>query len=175
MKKNNAITFFVGLMLYYLIGNNLPGYKFGPIGKIGLRFRRLISPLLFVKCGENVDVGRKISFSKEISLGNNSGIGDNAYFQGKVSIGNDVMMGPKCAFIADNHNYSNILIPMRDQGFQKGEIIIDDDVWLGYGVIVLAGVHIGKGSVIGAGAVVTKDIPEYTIAGGVPAKVIKRR
>ena len=57
----------------------------------------------------------------------------------------------------------------------KGDIIIDDDVWIGYRSIILSGVHIGQGAVIAAGAVVTKDVPPYTIVGGVPAKVIKYR
>lgn len=69
---------------------------------------------------------------------------------------------------------SNILRTGID-AISKGNIIVDDDVWLGQGVIVLSGVHIGQGAVIAAGAVVTKDVPPYAIVGGVPAKVIKYR
>ena len=66
--------------------------------------------------------------------------------------------------------------PIRSQPLQtKGGIVIEDDVWLGFGVIVLDGVRIGKGAVIGAGSVVTKDIPEGAIAAGIPARVIKMR
>ena len=57
----------------------------------------------------------------------------------------------------------------------KGAIIVDDDVWIGYGATIMSGVHIGQGAVVAAGAVVTKDVPPYAIVGGVPAKVIKYR
>lgn len=69
---------------------------------------------------------------------------------------------------------SNILRTGID-AISKGDIIVDDDVWLGQGAIVLSGVHIGQGAVVAAGAVVTKDVPPYAIVGGVPAKVIKYR
>lgn len=62
-----------------------------------------------------------------------------------------------------------------DEAFSKGDIVIDDDVWIGYGATIMSGVHIGQGAVVAAGAVVTKDIPPYAIVGGVPAKVIKYR
>ena len=61
------------------------------------------------------------------------------------------------------------------EAISKGDIIVDDDVWIGYGATILSGVHIGQGAVIAAGAVVTKDVPPYAIVGGVPAKVIKYR
>lgn len=57
----------------------------------------------------------------------------------------------------------------------KGDIIVDDDVWIGYGATIMSGVHIGQGAVVAAGSVVTKDVPPYAIVGGVPAKVIKYR
>lgn len=62
-----------------------------------------------------------------------------------------------------------------DEAFSKGDIVIDDDVWIGYGATIMAGVHVGQGAVVAAGAVVTKDVPPYAIVGGVPAKVIKYR
>ena len=61
------------------------------------------------------------------------------------------------------------------ESFGKGDIIVDDDVWIGYGATIMSGVHIGQGAVVAAGAVVTKDVPPYAIVGGVPAKVIKYR
>jgi serine acetyltransferase len=64
---------------------------------------------------------------------------------------------------------------MGNEAFSKGNIVIDDDVWIGYGVTILSGVHIGQGAVVAAGAVVTKDVPPYAIVGGVPAKIIKYR
>ena len=61
------------------------------------------------------------------------------------------------------------------EGVSKGNIIVDDDVWIGYRAIIMSGVHIGQGAIVAAGAVVTKDVPPYAIVGGVPAKVIKYR
>lgn len=96
-------------------------------------------------------------------------------YQGSIHIGEDVQIAPACAFYPYNHSMSAD-IPMKQQPLvSKGGIRIDDDVWLGYGVIVLDGVHIGKGAVIGAGSVVNRDIPAGTIAAGVPARVIKDR
>lgn len=63
----------------------------------------------------------------------------------------------------------------RQEAFAKGDIVVDDDVWIGYGATVMSGVHIGQGAVVAAGAVVTKDVPPYAIVGGVPAKIIKYR
>ena len=64
---------------------------------------------------------------------------------------------------------------MGYEGVSKGDIHLDDDVWIGYGATILSGVHIGQGAVIAAGAVVTRDVPPYAVAGGVPAKVIEYR
>ncbi|MBR76462.1 MAG: acetyltransferase [Flavobacteriales bacterium] len=74
-----------------------------------------------------------------------------------------------------DHNFNSIDLPMIKQGITTSSVLIDDDVWIGHGVIITKGVKIGKGSIIAAGAVVTKDIPAYSIAGGVPARVIKKR
>jgi len=65
--------------------------------------------------------------------------------------------------------------PVMDQPKQEGDIVLGDDVWLGANVVVTAGVSIGEGAVVGAGAVVTRDLPPYSIAGGVPARVIGER
>jgi len=130
---------------------------------------------MFVECGKKVDIGRHISFSSKISLGDRSSIGDNSYFNGEVIIGKDVMMSPNCAFIASTHNHSRIDIPMNIQGSSNSRICIGNDVWIGYRAIINKGVTIGNGAIIAAGSVVTKDVPDYAIVGGVPAKVIKFR
>ena len=75
-----------------------------------------------------------------------------------------------------NHAFDRIDIPMCEQGYlPEKTIVISDDVWIGGHVIILPGVHIGNGAIVGAGAVVTKDVPQYAIVGGNPAKVIKYR
>ncbi|MGL5880507.1 MAG: acyltransferase [Xenococcaceae cyanobacterium] len=93
----------------------------------------------------------------------------------KIKIGQDCLIASHCSIYAQNHVFADPTIPIREQGYTLEGIIIEDDCWLGTGVRVLDGVTIGKGSVIGAGAVVTKDIPPYSIAVGVPAKVIRQR
>ncbi len=98
----------------------------------------------------------------------------NAYMS-PITIGSGVMIAPNCAFYSYDHGIAPDL-PIRKQPLQsRGGIIIDDESWIGFGVIVLNGVRIGKGAVIGAGSVVTRDVPDYAIAAGVPAKVLKMR
>jgi len=98
----------------------------------------------------------------------------NAY-KSEIRIGRHVEIAPNCALYSYNHGVE-LGIDIGDQPvISKGGIIIEDDVWLGFGVIVLDGVKIGAGSIIGAGSVVTSDIPENSIAAGSPAKIIKAR
>jgi len=95
--------------------------------------------------------------------------------QGGVAIGNDVYTGPLVQILAVNHVYADPDTPIREQGITAEGIVIEDDVWLAAGAIVLDGVRIGRGSVIGAGAVVAADIPPYSVAIGSPARVVKDR
>ena len=123
-----------------------------------------------------------------IELGDGTGslkIGPNTYLQsgcilnpfvGNIIIGANCMIAARCSFMPYRHAFEDTAIPMREQAVvSKGDIIIEDDVWLGLNVSVMDGVTIGKGAIVGAGAVVTKDIPPYAIAGGVPARVIRMR
>lgn len=85
-------------------------------------------------------------------------------------------MGPNCCILNSNHIFDRIDIPMIEQGSVIGKrIIIEDDVWIGQNVIMTAGRHIPKGSVIGAGCLLCKDFPEYSIVGGNPSKLIRSR
>ncbi len=106
-------------------------------------------------------------------VGMNSNVQINAADSGKIIIGNNVAIGPNVVIRASNHCYAKKGIPYYLQGHSGGEINICDDVWIGANCVIVPGVTIHKGAVIGACAVVTKDIPEYALAGGVPAKVIK--
>ena len=86
------------------------------------------------------------------------------------------MIAPRCAFTPYQHGFADTQRPMREQPLtSNGDIVIEDDVWLGLNVCVMDGVTIGTGAIIGAGAVVTKDIPPFAIAGGVPARVLRDR
>lgn len=94
---------------------------------------------------------------------------------GNVRIGNDCLIAAHSGIYANNHNFADPMQKIRNQGITGKGIVIEDDCWLGHGVTVLDGVTIGQGSVIGAGAVVTRDIPPYSVAVGMPARVIRSR
>lgn len=102
----------------------------------------------------------------------------------RIRIGNYCSIGPNVCFVVSaDHAIGHIstfpykvkVLEEQYEGISKGNIIVEDDVWIGYGATILSGVHIGQGAVIAAGAVVTKDVPPYAVVGGVPAKVIKYR
>lgn len=96
-------------------------------------------------------------------------------YKGSVHIGKRGEIAPNCAFYPYDHSFS-LGVPIRQQPLKsKGDIIIGDDVWLGFGVIVLDGVNIGNGAIVGAGSVVTKNIPENCMAVGNPAHIVKNR
>ena len=94
---------------------------------------------------------------------------------GKIKIGNYVHTGANVMIIAFNHAFDTREIPTIKQDYYDSNVIINDDVWIGGGSIILPGVTIGRGAIIAAGAVVNKDVPEYAIVGGVPARILKYR
>lgn len=120
----------------------------------------------------NVTIGDDCSVQAYCNL---VGYGDAGDARGPIIIGNHVRIASHTVMIATNHRFDDPSKPIHGQGMNPGPIVIEDDVWIGARVNVLAGVTIGRGCVIGAGAVVTKDIPPLSIAVGVPAKVIGRR
>lgn len=112
-----------------------------------------------------------------LKIGNNSNIGPFAYIgcSGFIEIGDNVMISPRVSIFAENHDFDNPNIIMKEQGVTKKFVKIEDDCWIAANSIILAGVTIGKGSVIAAGSVVTKDVPAYSVVAGVPAEIIKSR
>jgi acetyltransferase-like isoleucine patch superfamily enzyme len=108
-----------------------------------------------------------------IRVGERSFVGESVIIrgQGGVSIGKAVLIGPGAQLLAVNHNYGDPTTPILDQGITARGIVVEDGAWIGAGALVLDGVHIGRNAVIGAGAVVTKDVPGHSIAVGVPARV----
>ena len=165
----------IGLFLYNLIGKHMP-VSFSKL-KLGQKhFRRMCGKLILAKCGKNVNIEKNATFSSKVELGDNSGIGIRAYIAGTCHIGRDVMMGPDCIIYTRNHKTSDLTRPMRGQGFeQEKPVYIGDDVWIGGRVIILPGVHVGDHVIIGAGAVVTKDVPDWAVVAGNPAVVKKYR
>lgn len=121
-----------------------------------------------------------LRYTPQIIIGDNVNIETDCHISAinKVSIGNNVLMA-SFVYISD-HSHGNVndmdgvvVAPLERPLYSKGPIIIEDDVWLGEKVSVMPGVHIGRGAIIGANSVVTKDIPAYAVAVGSPAKVIK--
>lgn len=99
----------------------------------------------------------------------------NASVGGEINIGKDCLFGPNVVLRTAGHKFDSLNVLIRKQGHTISNIIIDDNVWVGANAVILGGVHIGQGAIIGAGAVVTKDVPANVIVGGVPAKIIKKR
>ena len=145
--------------------------------KIGQKqIRALCGHLILKSCGKKVNIEKNANFDSSVCLGNNSGLGVNCRIGPNVTIGSNVMMGPNVTIYTQNHETKRTDIPMADQGFKVLKpVIIGDDCWLGDSVIILPGVTIGNGCIIGAGSVVRKDIPDYAVVIGNPARIIKFR
>ncbi len=137
--------------------------------------------------GEKVSIGRFAMirpsgyYGREIGeglkIGDNSNIGAYCYLgcSGQIIIGRNVLMGPRVSILAENHNFSRLDVPINEQGITRKPIMVQDGCWIGSNSVITAGVTIGKGSIVAAGAIVTHDVPSYTIVAGVPARVIGRR
>lgn len=133
-----------------------------------------------VKLGKNsrINLGVNLSNPQNIIIGSNSYInggdliaGDNS----KIIIGNDCLISYNVHFRTKTHNYEKKNELIRNQGHSEKDIIIEDDVWIGYGAQIMPGCRLKRGCVVGAGAIVTKDVEEYAVVAGVPAKIIKYR
>lgn len=162
-------------ILYYLLARHLP-VSYRPYAFGAKKIRYFICKRLFLECGKNVNVehGAFFGSGKQVRIGNNSGIGVNC-FVGAVTIGDNVMMGPDVVILSANHKFDCLDVPMCEQGSSVSSVTIGNDVWLGTRVIVLPGKTIGNGAILAAGAVITKDVDDYAIVGGNPARVIKYR
>ena len=129
--------------------------------------------------GQNLIVrsGVIILCPERLIIGDNVAINNNVWLNaaGGISIGNYVIIGPNTVIHSANHKFDDVDIPIQKQGHYFKHTVIEDDVWLAAAVVVTPGARIGRGSVIGAGAVVVGDIPPYSIAVGVPARVVKSR
>lgn len=114
---------------------------------------------------------------KGLVMGEHSSIGPYGYIgcSGKIVIGKNVMFGPKCSLFAENHNFSDTESSIKSQGVNQKGITIEDDCWIGSNVVILDGVTIGKGSVIGAGTLVTKDVPAGSVVMDKREKRVKER
>jgi|SRR5688572_21733419 acetyltransferase-like isoleucine patch superfamily enzyme len=172
-------------------------------GRSGRLARRLYYRGRFAACGRQVSIGQdpEIACPEGISLGDriyidrgvvlracgnaSIRIGDDVTVNGnvrliadrggRIEIGSQVMIGPNVVLRPTDHGFARSDMPMKVQESTAGEIVVGSDVWIAANVVILRGACIGSHSVIGAGSVVTGEIPEWSIAAGVPARVIRRR
>lgn len=152
----------IGLLAYYCVNHTI-GKRQAKIGK-----NSKVHGTVIMRQGYNIEIG-------EGCLINHNNVLQAGKVDAKIKIGNYVHTGANVMIIAFNHAFDTRSIPTIKQDYYDADVVIDDDVWIGGGAIILAGVHIGKGAIIAAGAVVNKDVPEYAIVGGIPAKVLRYR
>ncbi len=137
--------------------------------------RRALVSTFVDSCGKGVRVKFNADISPHIEIGDLSELGRSCQIYGGVKIGSEVLMGPDVKLITRNHRHDDLSRPVRVQDETFAPIRIGNDVWLGANVVVLPGVDIGDHSIIGAGSIVTKSIPPFSIAVGNPARVIRDR
>ena len=138
-----------------------------------------------IRLGDNVAIGAYSivcaamlsHLGDGIQFGNNSSTGPYSFIGagGPITIGENVIMGQHVSFHSENHNFDRIDLPIRSQGVNRVGILVEDDCWVGANVVLLDGAHVGRGSVVAAGAVVRGNIPSYSVVAGVPARVLRSR
>lgn len=163
------------------------------------KLRMALHSWRFVSVGRRASLGRNVRLTGTVgvSIGARSALRDNVLLAGngqivigdrtainegciitameRVTIGNDVMLAPRVYILDVDHAFESRDQPISRQGYKIIPVTIGDGVWVGTGAVITKGVSIGEGAIIGANSVVTRDIPPYTIAGGVPAKLIRAR
>jgi maltose O-acetyltransferase len=164
----------LALAAYYLVAQRLPE-RTRPGGELGRRFRAACCRTLFAQSGDCINVEPLVDFGngRHVRLGEGSSIGRDAHVSGLIA-GPSVMIGPELLTIPQDHPLS--ADGTRWLGDAAGEFRppeVGEGAWIGARVILLPGVKVGRYCVIGAGAVVTRDIPDYAVAGGVPARIIR--
>src|SRR5690554_73856 len=167
MKK----TFF---LIYILLFKNTPE-DYRPYALFFPYLRSFLVRKYLKECGRKPRVKKGAEISPNATLGDHSELGTRCMIQANVHIGNNVIMGPDVKIYSRNHKFDRLDVPIQAQGKNYYETYIGNDVWLGANVIVTAGCKVGNHVIVAAGAVVTKDVPDFAIVGGVPAKVLKCR
>lgn len=141
-------------------------------------------PLTSIRRPENIRLGDHVSFihgafvnpgATWIEIGSHTHFAPYCILYGPLTIGSRVAVAAHVVFASIGHGHDRIDQPMVDQPVTRQEIVIEDDVWIGANAVILGGVRVGAHSIVGAGAVVTRDVEPYSVVGGVPARLIRRR
>ncbi len=163
--------------LYYGVAYHLPyETRWAGIGKFSGHVRRILCRVLFMKTGREFSVGKHVDFdflAHHISLGERANIGNHAWIRGggQVICGSDIMMGEFVLIYTQDHKIHG----QEYDGYTVGDVVIGNNVWIGGRVTILKGVTIGNNAVVGAGSVVTRDVPANAIVAGNPARILRMR
>jgi maltose O-acetyltransferase len=163
-------------VLYYGLAYHLPDQSF-PGGRL---FRRLRAPLcrrFFAAAGERIKIESHVFVAdgRFLHIGSDSGLGTGSRVYGAI-IGDGVMVAPNVLLLKENHRYDNTDGPIDGQGYTAIALpVIEDWAWIGERAIILPGRRVGRGAIVGAGAVVTRDVEPFSIVGGNPAQRIGSR
>ncbi len=151
-------------VLYCLFGKYLPESRRWKIFKT---LRRFFAKHIMCECSNSANIEKGAHFGPEVSIGDNSSIGVDCELFGPIEIGKNVMMGPETVIMTFGHGHDRTDIPMIQQGTTKPQKVkIEDDVWIGRRCMILPGVTVGRGSILAAGAVITKNVPPFSVMGG---------
>ena len=166
----------LSLLLYYVLLNKLPDSRM-PGGKFCTRLRATFLRKALKSLGTDIEIESNVFFGdgRDIEIGSHIQINEDCWIR-NAKIGNYVMIAPKVMILNFGHITTSLKTPMIFQGKRVyKQTVLEDDVWIGARAIIMPGVRIGKGSIVAAGAIVTKDVEPYAIVGGNPARVIKYR
>lgn len=166
----------LALVLYYVLASRLPGSEF-PLGDVWRRARAACCRRFLAGAGADVNVEPRVYLAsgRHVTLGARSGFGRGSRIYG-AQLGCDVMVGPGVVMLARNHAWEDLGRPMSEQG--EGPLavpVVEDGAWIGERAIILPGRRVGRGAIVGAGAVVSHDVEPFAIVAGNPARVVGRR
>ena len=177
VRTKRGVSRNLAALAYWGVARHLP-WSPRPGGAIARRIRGALAARMLDRCGRDVNVehGAWFGSGRGVELGDRSDLGMDSLIIGPLRVGRDVMMGPRCVILAGRHATGRTDVPMNQQGFLPDRaVVIEDDVWVGASVTVLPGRVIGTGSIVGAGSVVTRDVPPWSVVGGNPARVLGTR
>lgn len=166
------------MILYYGFATYLPDSYSPILGKFSNFIRVFLCRKIFKMCGAKVIINRKAYFGngRELEIGDFSSIGAETIVPNNIMIGKYVMMAPYVHILTNNHCFERIDIPICLQGYYPhNRVIIEDDCWIGQRAMVMPDRIIKQGTIVAAGTIVTKDFEEFSILGGNPSKLIRRR